>query len=342
MTFLAGSLLGGLVLASVPIIIHILNRRRFQIIDWPPMKYLKLTLKRNRRRIRIEQMILLAMRHAGRDPVDFGHCPARDSAKRAGGPVPRSRSDQPPDRDRRFAFDGLHDGRSFGLRCRANAAADLLKTAGAQDSVTVLVTSAPERPLVRDGSLQDAAKFSELIAGLSLTDTPSNWPGTFDGIAAALSTAAYSDKEIVLITDMRRSGWSKEVTRVANDLAAARIPLRILDVGDRRTDNVALMKLELEDAIPLPDQPIHLSAEIRNRTAATIAGAQATLSVDGDRRPVLLPDLPSGATHERAAHADARQSRTARDFACTRNRRHAARRRALSERSRCVRRFRFC
>ena len=162
--------------------------------------------------------------------------------------------------------------------------------------MTVLVTSAPDRPLVRDGSLQDAAKFSELIAGLSLTDTPSNWPGTFDGIAAALSTAAYSDKEIVLITDMRRSGWSKEVTRVANDLAAARIPLRILDVGDRRTDNVALMKFELEDAIPLPDQPIHLSAEIRNQTAATIAGEQATLSVDGDRRPVLLPDLPSGAT----------------------------------------------
>ena len=62
MTFLAGSLLGGLVLASVPIIIHILNRRRFQIIDWPPMKYLKLTLKRNRRRIRFEQLLLLAMR----------------------------------------------------------------------------------------------------------------------------------------------------------------------------------------------------------------------------------------------------------------------------------------
>ena len=62
MTFLAAPLLAGLALASVPIIIHILNRRRFLIIDWPPMKYLKLTLKRNRRRIRIEQMILLAMR----------------------------------------------------------------------------------------------------------------------------------------------------------------------------------------------------------------------------------------------------------------------------------------
>jgi len=296
MTFLAGSLLGGLVLASVPIIIHILNRRRFQVIDWPPMKYLKLTLKRNRRRIRIEQMILLAMRTlavillilAIARPV----IPQNGLAALFPG---HGRTSHLIVIDDSLSMGYTTAGRS-AFQVAQNAAADLLKSAGAQDSVTVLVTSAPDRPLVRDGSLQDAAKFSELIAGLSLTDTPSNWAGTFDGIAAALSTTAYSDKEIVLITDMRSSGWSKEVTRVANDLAAARIPLRILDVGDRRTDNVALTKFELEDAIPLPDQPIHLAAEIRNRTAATIAGAQATLSVDGDRRPVLLPDLPSGAT----------------------------------------------
>ena len=75
-----------------------------------------------------------------------------------------------------------------------------------------------------------------------------------------------------------------------------RVPLRILDVGDRRTDNTALLKFEMEDAIALPDQPIHLTADIRNATAATISAAQATLSVDGDSRPVLLPDLPPGST----------------------------------------------
>ena len=100
----------------------------------------------------------------------------------------------------------------------------------------------------------------------------------------------------MLITDLRRSGWSKDVTRAANDLAADRIALRIVDVGDRRTDNIALLRFELEDAIPLPDQPIHLGATIRNQTAATIKGEQATLAVDGDRRPVLLPDLPPGAS----------------------------------------------
>ncbi len=162
--------------------------------------------------------------------------------------------------------------------------------------MTLLVTSAPNQPLVRDGSLQDAAKFIELVASLPLTDTPSNWAVTFDGIQAALSTAIYSDKEVVLITDMRRSGWSKDVTRAANDLAAGRVPLRIIDVGDRRTDNVALLKFALEDALPLPNQPIHLAAEIRNHTAAAIKGAQATLNVDGNSRPVLLPELPPGAS----------------------------------------------
>src|SRR5258708_31677165 len=62
MPFLAPGLLGFLTLASVPIIIHLLNRRRFLRIDWAPMKYLKLTIKSNRRRLRIEQFILLAVR----------------------------------------------------------------------------------------------------------------------------------------------------------------------------------------------------------------------------------------------------------------------------------------
>src|SRR2546429_7028103 len=62
MAFLSPFLLPLLALASVPIIIHLLNRRRFQLVEWAPMKYLKLTIKTNRRRLRIEQLILLAIR----------------------------------------------------------------------------------------------------------------------------------------------------------------------------------------------------------------------------------------------------------------------------------------
>src|SRR3954451_8301912 len=62
MHLLAAPMLAGLALASVPVIIHLLNRRRFQLVEWAPMKYLRLTLQTNRRRMRLEQLLLLAVR----------------------------------------------------------------------------------------------------------------------------------------------------------------------------------------------------------------------------------------------------------------------------------------
>src|SRR5688572_21646026 len=49
-------------LASIPIIIHILNRRRFKIVRWAAMEYLLQAMRKNRRRIKFEQWLLLAVR----------------------------------------------------------------------------------------------------------------------------------------------------------------------------------------------------------------------------------------------------------------------------------------
>jgi hypothetical protein len=49
-------------LASIPIIIHILNRRRFKVVRWAAMEYLLQAMRKNRRRIKFEQWLLLAVR----------------------------------------------------------------------------------------------------------------------------------------------------------------------------------------------------------------------------------------------------------------------------------------
>src|ERR1700730_17049558 len=48
--------------ASLPIIIHLLNRKRFRIVVWAAMKFLLAAQKQNTRRMRLEQLILLAVR----------------------------------------------------------------------------------------------------------------------------------------------------------------------------------------------------------------------------------------------------------------------------------------
>lgn len=52
----------GLALALLPIIIHILNRRRFRTVDWAAMDFLLRAMRTNRKRLRFEQWMLLATR----------------------------------------------------------------------------------------------------------------------------------------------------------------------------------------------------------------------------------------------------------------------------------------
>src|SRR5438270_6195274 len=55
-------LFAGLALISVPIIIHLINRMRFRRVRWAAMEFLLKSQKRNRKRLIIEQLILLALR----------------------------------------------------------------------------------------------------------------------------------------------------------------------------------------------------------------------------------------------------------------------------------------
>ncbi len=52
----------GLGLISIPILIHIFNRRRYKIVSWAAMDFLLNAMKKNRRRLKFEQWLLLAVR----------------------------------------------------------------------------------------------------------------------------------------------------------------------------------------------------------------------------------------------------------------------------------------
>src|SRR5262245_42027067 len=49
-------------LVSVPILIHLLNRRRFQVVRWGAMAFLLAAFKKTRRRLELESLILLLLR----------------------------------------------------------------------------------------------------------------------------------------------------------------------------------------------------------------------------------------------------------------------------------------
>src|SRR5437667_4071962 len=58
----AGFLIVAVALISLPIIIHLINRMRFKRVRWAAMEFLLKAQKRTRRRLIIEQLLLLALR----------------------------------------------------------------------------------------------------------------------------------------------------------------------------------------------------------------------------------------------------------------------------------------
>src|SRR6476646_5933590 len=52
----------GAVAVSIPIVIHLLNKRKFDKVVWAAMRFLKISVEQNQRRIQIEDILLLLLR----------------------------------------------------------------------------------------------------------------------------------------------------------------------------------------------------------------------------------------------------------------------------------------
>src|SRR3954464_1298002 len=277
MSFFAPIFLPLLALASVPIIIHLLNRRRFQTVEWAPMKYLKLTIKTNRRRLRIEQLILLAVRTLVVILIILAVArPVLSGGALGGWLAGRSRVSRILVIDDSLST-GYRDAGRSAFENAKDVAAHLLKSIGPQDAVTALVTSSASDPIVKEAHLDDASKVVAAVSGLSATDAATDWAAVLKGVDQAVATATFPTKEVVIVTDLRKSGWSSGVTEITQRWAGQSVTMKIIDVGTRQTANVALTSVELEDPIALVGGPINLRAQVRNDTPAAVTGAQALL-----------------------------------------------------------------
>ena len=56
------AMLWGALLIGVPILIHLFNKRRFRIVDWAAMDLLRQADRKNRRRLQVEDILILILR----------------------------------------------------------------------------------------------------------------------------------------------------------------------------------------------------------------------------------------------------------------------------------------
>ena len=192
----------GVGMAAVPIIIHLLFRRRFRRVDWAPMKYLKLSIQKNRRRIRIEQLLLLLMRVAAVLLLFAAVARPVMHAQGLGGWLGgSSRTSQLLILDDSLST-GFRDGGRSALARGQELSVQLLDTLAATDRITVVRASAPSEPLVQEVELTDRDLIANLVRQLKPTDTFVAWPTVLEGLQGVLESGTYPIKEVTLVTDL--------------------------------------------------------------------------------------------------------------------------------------------
>lgn len=203
MTFLQPLMLAALPLVSLPIIIHLINQRRFQTVQWAAMMFLLSARAMSRGYSRLRNWLIMAMRMLAVAAVIFavGRPLSRGWLALAGGARPDT------------AIVVLD--RSPSMQQRSAAAADTKLDTGRRQLVESLATLGASRcVLVTD----PAAKPLELDGPAALADLPSAGPTAVPADMPLLLQAAYDyvkenaagSTEIWICSDQRANDWAPE------------------------------------------------------------------------------------------------------------------------------------
>jgi hypothetical protein len=210
---LNSAMLLGLGGAALPVIVHLLNRRRDTVIDWGAMQFLDLG-NRARRRIRLAELLLMLARMGLLALVALAlarpfWAPRASAAagERAGSGLGR---DAPP-RDVVLVIDG-----SASMDRRLNAetprtraidwARRFVRRSRPGDSIAVLVAGQRIRPVVDPPSF-DPARVDEALAGIKAARGSSDIPAALVDAFRILGRTNNPGRAVIVLTDGQRHAW---------------------------------------------------------------------------------------------------------------------------------------
>ncbi len=304
------AMLGWLAAAVAPLLIHLWSRHRFREAPWAAMQFLLAAMRKNARRLQLQQWLLLAVRTLIILLVVLAVAEPYGERLLAGGTAGPTH--------RVLVIDG-----SYSMAYRANGnsnfahakqlAAEMARASHPGDAFTVILMASTPK-LVAGAEMFDHAAVAAQIESLTQPQAGADLAGTLAMVHEALTSKETRNtpdrKEVYFFTDLQFRTWG-ELAKLNQPAAGKKqsailaavvsishgASLVVIDLGQANATNLAVTNFSTSDSIVTTGRDISFDATLHNFGHDAKAQCATELLVD---------DVPVGEqTVDIAAGSDA-------------------------------------
>ena len=297
----------GVALASVPIIIHLINRLRYKRVRFAAMEFLLASEQKNRRRVLLEQLLLLLARIAlvllilaliGRLILDPKHLSLFQGARTHHVIL---LDDTGSMRDRVGESSAFDQAREVLRGIIAQGA----ERPGTQRVTLVLMSSPTETSsglTERDVDSQLLDDSAAQLQDLACTFRAGSPVAALTAVRNRLTSDRASEKVLHVLSDFRKPDWYDNGALVSEleTLNNAKVSLNFVRLVTEQHENLAITELSGAVETAAVGVPVTLRAKVLNSGLREAATAKLAVAIDGQalNRREPLPPIPAGESRE--------------------------------------------
>lgn len=283
LTFLNPILLLGILGASIPIIIHLINKRKAVSHKFAAIDFLLETNKRISIKFKLRHLVLLILRACLL--VFLALSLARPFIKNSGGGA--AEKNIPTSNviiiDDSFSMQYSDRHGSFFLSAKT-AAKQIVDALKKDDKAAVLTLSSTAFQVLPELD-EDKKRLLNFIDQSQPGFTATHIAPALDAAVEILTTAKTSAKRIFLITDMTRNGWDPHWFKSGHEKLRKHVSgIHIVDVSEGKTlKNIAITHVEPHLNLLERNAEGHIKVTLSNFSPVRAKDLQVSLFLDGEK-----------------------------------------------------------
>jgi hypothetical protein len=297
-------MLGWLAVAAAPLIIHLWNKRKYREVSWAAIDFLLAAMRKNSRRIQLEQWILLAVRTLLL--ILLVLAVAQPFLEQAGLKfVAGQKTHKVLVIDGSFSMAYKPTDKSRFDRAK-ELAAQIVDESSQGDGFTLVLMSQPPRVVVGTPAME-RGDFVQEIENLRLPHTGLDLPATLEQVEEILKRAQRDyprlvQSEVYFLSDLGRAGWTPELGgakgmeefRARSKRISETARLVVIDLGQAGSENLAVTEVATAEPYVTVGRDVTVTAEVGNFGRQSRSQQLVEFFVDGRRAGEEYVDVQAG------------------------------------------------